>query len=114
MLRVAGVLSQLDEDNQEHPIAYYSRKLLPRGMKYSTVEECLAIRVVTHAFKVYLLGKPFKLQTDHRALLWLNRLKYENPRLLRWSLTLQPFQIKVCHSPGKENVNADTLSRSME
>ena len=73
---VAGVLSQLDEDNLEHPVAYYSRKLLPREMKYSTVEkECLAIRVVMHAFRVYFLGKPFQLQTDHRALMWLNRLK---------------------------------------
>ena len=112
---VAGVLSQLDEDNLEHPVAYYSRKLLPRETKYSTVEkECLAIRVVMHAFRVYLLGKPFQLQTDHRALVWLDRLKDENPRLLRWSLTLQPFQFRVCHRPGKENCNADALSRSME
>eukprot|EP00731_Ephydatia_muelleri_P022383 Em0014g974a len=42
---VGAVLSQLSDDGEEHPIGYYSRKLLPREERYSTVEkECLAIR----------------------------------------------------------------------
>ena len=42
-------------------IQLHSRKLLPREQRYSTVEkECLAIKLSIEAFKVYLLGKPFK------------------------------------------------------
>ena len=72
---VGAVLSQKDDTEQDRPIAYFSRKLLPRECRYSTVEkECLAIKLGVEAFKVYLLGKEFTIQTDHRALVWLNRL----------------------------------------
>ena len=41
---VGVVLSQLDESGADHPVAYFSRKLLLRKQRYSTVEkECLAI-----------------------------------------------------------------------
>ena len=33
---------------------------------YSTVEkECLAIKLTVQTFRVYLLGKPFTIKTDH-------------------------------------------------
>ena len=88
---VGAVLSQIRSDGGEHPIAYYSRKLLPREERYSTVEkECLAVKLGIQAFRVYLLGRPFRIQTDHRSLVWLDRLKESNTRLDRWSLPLQP------------------------
>ena len=67
---VGGVLSQLGSDGVEHPVVYFSRKLLPLEEKYSTVEkECLAIKLsVQQTFHVYLLGKPFTIETDHRCL----------------------------------------------
>jgi phospholipid-translocating ATPase len=108
---VAAVLSQI-ENNEEHPVAYFSKKLLPREQRYSTVEkECLAIKLGMHAFRVYLLGRMFTVQTDHRALEWLSQLKDVNYRLSRWSLALQPFQFHVVHRKGKANGNADALSR---
>ena len=108
---VGAVLSQVGPDG-EHPVGYYSRKLLPREEKYSTVEkECLAIKLATSAFRVYLLGQPFTIQTDHRSLEWLDRLKESNPQLCRWSLSLQPFDFKVEHRAGSKNKNADALSR---
>ena len=43
---VGAVLAQQDENNCDHPVAYFSRKLRPREQRYSTVEkECLAIRL---------------------------------------------------------------------
>ena len=43
---VGAVLSQQMSNVEEHPIAYYSRKLLPREERYSTVEkECLAVKL---------------------------------------------------------------------
>jgi phospholipid-translocating ATPase len=108
---VGAVLSQLDIDEQEHPVAYFSRKLLPRETRYATIEkECLAIKLATHAFRVYLLGRKFTIQTDHRALEWLHRLKDNNARLVRWSLALQPYNFQVRYRTGCANGNADALS----
>ena len=46
---IRAVLSQRDENGEDHFIAYYSKKLLLREVRYSTVEkECLAIRLATH------------------------------------------------------------------
>ena len=75
-------------------------------------KECLAIRLATYSFRVYLLDRPFIIQTDHRALQWLDRLKDNNPRLARWNLALQPYQFTVEHRTGILNVNADALSRA--
>lgn len=109
---VGAVLSQPDEEGNDHPIAYFSKKLLPREQKYSTVEqECLAIKLAIEAFSVYLLGRPFKVQTDHRALRWLDKAKDTNARLTRWSIALQPYQFTVEHRQGRANGNADALSR---
>ena len=108
----AGVGAVLSQAGDERPIAYFSKKLLDREQKYSAVEqECLAIVISIKAFEVYLIGRPFVLQTDHRALQWLHRLRDKNARLMRWSLILQPFTFTVQHRKGSENANADTLSR---
>ena len=79
---VGAVLSQYNDAGLDHLVAYFSHKLLPREERYSITEkECLAIKLGVKAFKVYLLGKPFIVQTDHRALEWLGRLKEDNARL---------------------------------
>ena len=109
---VGAVLSQLDKDGADHPVAFFSRKLLPREERYSTIEkECLAIKLGIHTFRVYLLGRPFTIQTDHRSLEWLDRVKENNARLTRWSRLLQPYQYRVEYRPGSGNGNADGLSR---
>ena len=60
---MGAVLSQVQEDGQEHPVGYYSRKLLAREQRYSTIEkECLAIKLALDAFEVYLLGRKFVKQ----------------------------------------------------
>ena len=108
---VGAVLSQLDESGADHPVAYFSRKLLPREERYSTVEkECLAIKLGIQAFSVYLLGRPFTVQMDHHALQWLDRVKESNTRLTRWSLSLQPYQLELAYWLGNQNGNADGLS----
>lgn len=40
---LGAVLSQIGEENEEHPVIYISRKLLPREEKYSIENECLAV-----------------------------------------------------------------------
>ena len=104
---------QYDQEGTEHPVAFYSRKLLPREVLYSTIEkECLAIKAATHHFRIYLLGRKFTIQTDHRALKWLDQLKDNNARLTRWSLALQQYHFVVRYRAGTANNNADGLSRA--
>ena len=109
---IGGVLSQIDASGEEHPVAYYSRKLAPREKNYATIEkECLPIMAAIQNFRVYLVGVKFTVVTDHKALKWLNTMKDNNPRLTHWYLVLQPYQFEVEHRPGKLNGNADAFSR---
>ena len=62
--------------------------------------------------RVYLLGQKFTVETDHRSLVWLDKLKESNSRLTRWSLALQPFSFTVTHRAGMNNGNVDALSRA--
>ena len=108
---VGAVLSQVDDEGKDHPVGFFSRKLLPREERYSTVEkECLAVKLGVESFRVYLLGRPFVVETDHRALEWLDRVKENNMRLTRWSLFLQSYDCKVRYRPGPSNRNANALS----
>ena len=107
---VGAVLSQGGENDQ--PMAYYSRKLLDREKNYSTIEkEYLAILLGVKAFATYLIGKTFVLQTDNRALTWLQMFKDRNARLTRWSLALQPYTFTTQHRRGRDIANAYALSR---
>ena len=109
---VGAVLSQRLDNGEEHPIAYYSRKLLPRETNYSSIEkECLAIVAALRHFDVYLVGRHFVVETDHRALRFLNVMCNSNSRLTRWAMAVQQFSFDVYYRPGPQNGNADGLSR---
>ena len=76
-----------------------------------TVElECLAVVNAVQHFRVHLTGVPFVEITDHKCLQYLHKLRNESSRLMKWALTLQPYDYKVKHRPGKENANADALN----
>ena len=62
-------------------------------------------------FKDYLLGKHFKVRTDHWSLKYLQRFKEPEGQLARWVDFLQPFDFKIIVHPRKNHGNADALSR---
>ena len=72
-----GAALMQEHDGKFYPIAYGSKKLSSAEQKYSTIEkECLAIVWGILKFHLYLAGKPFVLQTDHRPLSFLNKTKF--------------------------------------
>ncbi len=109
---IGAVLSQLDDEGHDRPVAFYSRKLLPREVNFAAVDkECLAIVDGIRHFQVYLTGVHFEVITDHKCLEWLDSVRDAGGRRTRWSLRLQPFDFTIRHRPGTANGNADGLSR---
>ena len=64
-------------------------------------------------FKYYLLGVTLIFEVDHKPLVYLNKFKGDNARLMRWALGLQAFHFQIVHINGRDNVGADFLSRSI-
>ena len=111
---IGAILSQLDDANEERPIAYWSRTLNAAERNYHTTEqECLALIEALKQFRTYLQSNPFTIYTDHAALQWLMTKKEPAGRLARWSLDIQHYvnRMKIIHRSGDKNQNADGLSR---
>lgn len=65
---LGAVLSQLDNNGLERPVAYASKVLSARERKYCTTEkEAFAVVFGIRTFRTYLLGRPFTVVTDHRT-----------------------------------------------
>ena len=108
---VGAVLMQ-QHDEELFPVAFASRKLSQRERAYSTMErECLALVWGVQKFQLYLYGREFVLQTDHQPLVYLNRCKVSNSRIMRWALFLQSYAIQIEAIKGSLNVGADYMSR---
>lgn len=110
-IALGAVLSQ-GKLGSDKPVCYASRTLSKSEQSYSTIEkELLAIVWATKYFRPYLFGRKFKIITDHKPLTYLFSMKDPNSMLVRWRLKLQEFDYEVVYKKGKENTNADALSR---
>ncbi|XP_020418036.1 uncharacterized protein LOC109948741 [Prunus persica] len=108
---VGAVLGQRVH-NVPHAIYYASRTLNDAQLNYSTTEkELLAVIFALEKFRSYLIGTKVIVFSDHAALRYLLQKKDAKPRLIRWTLLLQEFDLVIRDKKGSENVVADHLSR---
>ena len=62
-------------------------------------------------FRSYLLSSKVIIYSDHATLRYLLTKKEAKPRLLKWILLLQEFDVEIWDKKGSKNVVADHLSR---
>ena len=62
-------------------------------------------------FRPYVLGRKIILYMDHAALKYLLSNKEAKPRLIRWVLLLQEFDLEIKDKKESENSVADHLSQ---
>ena len=108
---IGAVLGQR-KDKVLHAIYYASKTLDGAQVNYATTEkELLAVVYALDKFRTYLIGSKVIVHTDHSALKYLLAKKEAKPRLIRWILLLQEFDLEIIDKKGAENVVADHLSR---
>ena len=97
----------ISQDNK--PIAFYSRKLNPAQLNYTTTErELLAIVETLKEFRNILLGQQIIVHTDHKNLTYK---VFNTEHVMRWRMIAEQFGAELKYIQGEKNIVADTLSR---
>ena len=110
---VGAVLQQQVAD-QWHPISYFSKKLKPAEVRYSTFDrELLAVYLSIQHFRYMVEGREFCVYTDHKPLTraLMSRSTQHSPRQVRHLDFVSQFTGDIRHVKGSENPVADALSR---
>lgn len=110
-LGLGAELFQVNEKGDRLTISFASRTLNSAERNYSITElELLSIVFACEKFRMFILGYPVTIITDHQALVFLQRCRLRNARLTRWTLLLQEFNLQIEYIPDPKNI-IDTLSR---
>eukprot|EP00795_Rhopilema_esculentum_P017777 gene17777-biopygen6616 len=110
----AGGVLQQQRQGIWQPISFFSKRLQPSEVKYSTFSrELLAIYLAIRHFRHFLEGRKFHVLTDHKPLthaLASSSDRY-SPRETRHLDYISQFTSDIRHVKGNDNPVADALSR---
>src|SRR6266516_1418223 len=92
---IGGCLSQLDDEGTEYPIAFVSAKLSETQRKRAIIEnEAWALLYSLQKLDVYVYASKNHVFMDHNPLSYIINSLATSPRLTRWSLTLQRWDLE--------------------
>lgn len=110
---IGAVLKQTQPNGNKKPVAYFSKKLNETQKKKKAVYlECLAIKEAIRYWQYWLIGKSFTVYSDHKPLENLNIKSRTDEELGELTFYLSQYDFKIKYAPGKENIEADCLSRN--
>ena len=96
---------------QGHPIAFFSRKLVDRHYKLAAYErKLIGLAKVVARWRPYLWGRPFLIRTDHYNLKFLLEQRLTTSPQQHWISKLMGFDFWVEYKAGRLNLAADALS----
>lgn len=105
---------------QEHPeglrpVAFASRKLSSSERNYPIHQlEFLSLKwAVVDKFHEYLYGARFTVRTDNNPLTYVLSTAKLNAIGHRWLAALSTYKFDVQYRPGRQNIDADLLSRNV-
>ncbi|KAK1626628.1 hypothetical protein QYE76_000943 [Lolium multiflorum] len=108
----AGAVLGQRVDKKLNVIHYASKTLDAAQRNYATTEkELLAVVFACDKFRSYIVDSKVTIHTDHAAIRYLMTKKDAKPRLIRWVLLLQEFDLHIVDRKGADNPVADNLSR---
>ena len=111
---VLAVLEQNHEGDWK-PIAYASKAMTQCEQHYTQIEkETLAIVFACERFHDYTYGRQVIVRSDHKPIkaIFTKPLNKAPPRIQRFLLRLQKYDLQVNFTPRSEIPMADTLSRA--
>ncbi|KAL1939365.1 hypothetical protein VTO73DRAFT_9921 [Trametes versicolor] len=114
---VGAVYGQGPDWRTCRPAGFMSKKFTSAQRSYQTYEhEALGIIEALLKWEDRLIGRKFRIATDHEALLTMRDVKRDtrSGRLIRWDEFLSRYDFEIEHVPGKDNKVADCLSRYFE
>jgi hypothetical protein len=108
---IRAVFGQRKEE-KVHAIYYASKTFNGAQLNDATTEkEFLAVVFAFEKFRSYIVNAKVIVYTDHAAIKYLLSKKDVKPRLIRWIVLLQEFNVEIQDKKGSENVVVDHLSR---
>ena len=109
---VGCCLGQWDDDQNEHPIAFASKKLSSTQCAWATIErEAYAVIWGLQKYRDLIFGTHVTVFVDHNPLTYLTDTAPKSAKLTRWLLALQEFTVTLTYKKGVQNKVADFLSR---
>ena len=98
-----------------YPVRYTSRSLQDYEKRYVQIEkESLSIVFGVERFHEYLYGRKFTVINDHQPLksIFSKSIVSCSPRVQKFFLRLQKYELDLKYSPGKTMLAWDALSRA--
>ena len=98
-----------------HPLAFTSHPIKGKNLQKPIYEKKMT--AILHALKqwcAYLIGRHFKVKTDHDSLKYFLEQRLCSEEKQKWVTKRLGYEFEIIYKKGKQNVVADALSRKDE